>query len=76
MGAGILAGNICILLLGGAEFLARHPGFVTFRVGFSYSNITNPGKIKLFSLAMMVITMFAMWFFWESNIPPPPQFPE
>jgi hypothetical protein len=67
----VLAGNVWIFLLGGAEFLGRHPGFVTIRAGFSHSNVTNPGIIKLLSLAMTVITLFAMLMIWTSNIPPP-----
>jgi hypothetical protein len=72
----MLAGDVWVLMLGGAEFLGRHPGFVTFRAGFSHGNVTNPGTIKLLSLAMTVITLLAMWMIWTSNMPPPPEFPE
>ncbi|MHC9543329.1 MAG: hypothetical protein AB9903_27780 [Vulcanimicrobiota bacterium] len=71
----MIAGDFWIFFLNGAEFLGRHPGFVTVRAGFSHRNVTSPVTIKILFLAITAVSLFAIWMIWTSNIPPP-TFPE
>ncbi len=61
-------GTYWLFFRDGAEMLVKHPGLVTFRMGFSRTEISNPTVIKAFWLlclagGIVAVVMMSSWNF-------------
>ncbi len=60
-------GTLWLFARGGAEVLAKHPGFIQMR-GTKTKDITNPTQIKIFWLLCLIGGVAAFFMMWHSNI--------